>query len=199
MGRLRQEVRADSSTSDEQLQILFCSALGTGQCYGPKLGYTVPQTLLSILGLSRQIATAAEKTILTLLVLHLVSAVLSTIVFVLALFLHSHAAAIIALIIAVVTALLTSFVLVMDVVLIVLLRNNMNVASVGLKFDVQFGNGVWMILVAVLFTWFAVIMLSARACYCIGVRRYVPCHCLTLHGLKTIPSPVSRVNSEQPY
>ena len=88
------------------------------------------------LRLSWNVATAAEKTILTLLVLHLVSVVLPTIVFVLALFLHSHAAVIITVIIAIVTALLTSFVLVMDVVLIVLLRNNMNMASAGLKFDI---------------------------------------------------------------
>lgn len=157
------------------------SALGTGQCYGPQLGYTVPQSILSILGLSQQIATAAEKTILTLLVLHLVSAALSTIVFVLALYLHSHAAAIIALIVAVVTALLTSFILAMDVVLIVLLKDNMNIVVTGLKFDVEFGNAVWMILTAVLLTWFAVVMLSARACYCFGVRR-----------------PLSRVQSELP-
>lgn len=155
------------------------SAAGTGQCYGPQLGYTVPQSILSILGLSQQVATAAEKTILTLLVLHLVSAALSMIVFVLALFLHSHVVAIIALIVAIVTALLTSFMLTMDVVLIILLRNNMNIVVTGFKFNVEFGNAVWMILTAVLLSWFAVVMLSARACYCFGVRR-----------------PVSRVDSE---
>lgn len=181
MGCLWEEVRSRSNSSDVLVadRLSFsCSALGTGQCYGPQLGYTVPQSILSILGLSQQIATAAEKTILTLLVLHLVSAALSTIVFVLALYLHSHAAAIIALIVAVATALLTSFILAMDVVLIVLLKDNMNIVVTGLKFDVEFGNAVWMILTAVLLTWFAVVMLSARACYCFGVRRYVLHPCL---------------------
>ncbi|KAL4076422.1 hypothetical protein J3A83DRAFT_2204887 [Scleroderma citrinum] len=150
------------------------SALGTGQCYGPQLGYTVPQDILSVLGLSQAVASAAEKTILILLVLHLVSAALSTIVFVLALFLHSHAAAIIALIAAIVTALITSFVFVIDIVLVILLRDNVDLVITGAQFNVEFGNAVWMILAAVLLTWFAVIMLSARACYCFGVRRPVP-------------------------
>jgi len=183
MGCLWEEVRSRSNTSDVLVadRLSFsCSAAGTGQCYGPQLGYTVPQSILSILGLSQQVATAAEKTILTLLVLHLVSAALSMIVFVLTLFLHSHVVAIIALIIAIATALLTSFMLTMDVVLIILLRNNMNIVVTGFKFNVEFGNAVWMILTAVLLSWFAVVMLSARACYCFGVRRYVLHRCLAL-------------------
>ncbi|KAI6042755.1 hypothetical protein EDC04DRAFT_2891603 [Pisolithus marmoratus] len=87
------------------------SAEGTGECYGPQLGYTIPSDILSLIGLSQSEATIAEKTLLVFLILHLVSAGLSTIVFVLSLYLHSHPAAIIALITAIVTALVSSVVL----------------------------------------------------------------------------------------
>ncbi len=43
-------------------------------------------------------------------------------------------------------------------------------AAQDLKFAAEFGDGVWMVLAAVLSTWIAVGFLSARACYCCGVR-----------------------------
>lgn len=150
------------------------SALGTGECYGPHLGYTIPSDILSLVGLSQSVATIAEKTILVLLILHLVSAGLSTIVFVLSLYLHSHPAAIIALITAIVTALVSSLVFAVDVVLVVLIRNHINSLLLGARFGVVFGNGVWMILASVVTTWIAVVILSARACYCFGVRPPFP-------------------------
>ncbi|KAI6043707.1 hypothetical protein EDC04DRAFT_2649657 [Pisolithus marmoratus] len=69
-------------------------------------------------------ATIAEKTLLVFLILHLVSAGLSTIVFVLSLYLHSHPAAIIALITAIVTAFVSGVVLAVDIVLVVLIKHN---------------------------------------------------------------------------
>ncbi|KAI6152488.1 hypothetical protein BKA82DRAFT_4111644 [Pisolithus tinctorius] len=143
------------------------SASGASECYGPQLGYTIPSDILSLVGLSQSVATIAEKSLLVLLVLHLVSAALSTIVFVLSLYLHSHAVAIIALITAIVTALVSSFVFAVDV-------SHIDSLFLDANFSVEFGNGVWMVLVAVVMTWIAIVILSARACYCLGVKPPFP-------------------------
>ena len=89
-------------------------------CYGPKLGYTIPTSLLSLVGLSASLANIALTALLTLLVLHLVCGALSLLILVLgAPFLHAHAAAILALIAAITTALLASAVLAADIALVV--------------------------------------------------------------------------------
>ncbi|KIL00844.1 hypothetical protein PAXRUDRAFT_7876 [Paxillus rubicundulus Ve08.2h10] len=147
------------------------STVAEGGCYGPQLGYTIPQSLLSLVGLSEELANVAETTLLTLLALHLVAAALSTIIFILSLFLHSHTVAIIALIIAIITAIIGSVVFAVDLALVIVVKANIDSLFSGADFSVQFGNAVWMILAAVILTWIAVVVLSARACYCCGVRR----------------------------
>ncbi|KAF9228504.1 hypothetical protein BS17DRAFT_342007 [Gyrodon lividus] len=147
------------------------SVVTQGVCYGPQLGYTIPASLLSDVGLSQELANVAETTLLLLLALHLVAAGLSTIIFILSLFLHSHTVAIIALIIAIVTAIIGSVVFAADVALVIAVKDNINSLFSGADFSVQFGNGVWMVMTALILTWIAVVVLSARACYCCGVRR----------------------------
>jgi hypothetical protein len=151
----------------------FRSTFGSDLCYGPQLGYTIPTSLLSAVGLSTDLANVAETGLLLILSLHLVAAALSTIIFVLSLFLHSHAVAIVTLVIAIVAAIIGSVVFAADVALVILVKDNIDSLFSGANFGVQFGNGVWMILTAVVLTWVAVVVLSARACYCCGVRRYV--------------------------
>ena len=151
----------------------FRSTLDTGECYGPQLGYTIPTSLLSAVGLSTDLANVAETGLLLILSLHLVAAALSTIIFVLSLFLHSHTVAILTLIVAIVAAIVGSVVFAADVALVIVVKDNIDLLFSGANFSVQFGNGVWMILVAMVLTWVAVVVLSARACYCCGVRRYV--------------------------
>ncbi|KIJ65979.1 hypothetical protein HYDPIDRAFT_166939 [Hydnomerulius pinastri MD-312] len=145
-----------------------------GACYGPQLGYTIPTSLLSLVGLSEELANVAETSLLLLLALHLVAAGLSTIIFVLSLFLHSHVVSIIALIVAIVTAIISSVVFAVDVALVIVVKDNIDSIFAGADFSVEFGNGVWMILAAMVLTWIAVVVLSARACYCCGVRRPNP-------------------------
>ena len=147
--------------------------MGQGPCFGPQLGYTIPTTFLSGAGLPTELANVAETGLLLILSLHLVVAALSTIIFILSLFLHSHAVAIIALITAVVAAILGTVVFAADVALVVVVKDNIDSLFSGASFNVQFGNAVWMILAAMVLTWVAVVVLSARACYCCGVRRYV--------------------------
>lgn len=152
---------------------MFDVTIAQGVCYGPQLGYTIPTSFLSQVGLSTSLATVAETGLLVILVLHLVVAGLSTVIFVLSLFLHSHAVAIITLIVAIVAAIVGSVVFAADVALVILVQNNINSLFSGADFSVQFGNAVWMILAAMVLTWIAVVVLSARACYCCGVRRSV--------------------------
>ncbi|KAF8549971.1 hypothetical protein OG21DRAFT_1514632 [Imleria badia] len=169
-------------------QTLFHSTLDSvsqGLCYGPQLGYTIPTSLLSEVGLSSQLANVAETGLLVLLSLHLVAAGLSTIIFILSLFLHSHVVAIIALIVAIVTAIIGSVMFAADLALVIVVKNNIDSLVSGADFSVDFGNGVWMILVAMILTWVAVVVLSARACYCCGVRRYVFEHGLCLRVVLT--------------
>lgn len=142
-------------------------------CYGPQLGYSIPSSLLNDAGLSTELGNVAETSLLLILSLHLVAAGLSTIIFVLSLFMHSHVVAIITLIIAIVTALVGTVVFSADVALVTVVKNNIDSLFSGASFSVQYGNAVWMILVAMILTWVAVVILSARACYCCGVRRYV--------------------------
>ncbi|KAG1824430.1 uncharacterized protein BJ212DRAFT_525033 [Suillus subaureus] len=141
-------------------------------CYGPQLGYTVPTSILSLVGLSSKLANIAETTLLTILVLHLVSAALSTVAFVLSLLLRSHLITAIALVIAIITAVVSTVVLVANVTLVVGIKDNIDSLFPGADFAVSFGNGLWMVLAAVLLTWIAVIMLSAqRRCHC-GVSQH---------------------------
>ncbi|KAG0708622.1 hypothetical protein DFH29DRAFT_891194 [Suillus ampliporus] len=143
-------------------------------CYGSQLGYTIPASLLSLLGLSSELANVAETTLLSILVLHLVSAGLSAVAFALTFFLHSHLVTIIALVVSIITAILSTVVFAADVALVVSVRDNIDSLFSGADFAVSFGNGVWMTLAAMVLAWIAVIMQSAQLCYYCGVRRSKP-------------------------
>jgi hypothetical protein len=103
--------------------------------------------------------------LVVLLVLHPIAAGLSLITFVNSLFLGHHAVSIVALIWSLITALVSTIVFAVDLALVIVARNNVKVIKVA-NFEVTWGNGVWMVLTATIFTWVGVILLSARACYC---------------------------------
>ena len=102
--------------------------------------------------------------------LHPISAGLSFLTFINSLFLGSHAVSISALFFAIVTALLSTAVFVIDLVIVLVAKSKIGDIKVA-HLAVDFGNAIWMVLVAVITTWTAVVLLSARACYCCGVRR----------------------------
>jgi hypothetical protein len=143
-------------------------------CYGPQLGYTVPTNILSVVGLSSKLANVAETTLLTILVLHLVSAALSAVAFVLSLLLRSHLITTFALLVVIITAIVSTVVFAANVTLVFSVKDNIDSLFSGADFVVSFGNGLWMVLVAVILVWIAVIILSAQRYYRCGViRRYV--------------------------
>lgn len=88
-------------------------------------------------------------------------------------FLASHSFTIASLVFAIITALLSTIVFAIDLAVVIVVKNQLPNLGSSIKLAADFGNGVWMVLTAVILTWAAVILLSARACYCCGIRRCV--------------------------
>lgn len=144
-------------------------------CYGPQLGYTVPTSILSVVGLSSKLANVAETTLLTILVLHLVSAALSTVAFVLSLLHRSHLITTITFLVAIITAIVSTIAFAANVALVFGVKDNIDSLFPGTDFVVTFGNGLWMVLAAVVLAWIAIIILSAQRYYrCVVSRRSKP-------------------------
>lgn len=144
-----------------------------GKCFGPKLGYTIPADIIdqaSRAGISSSVVGILLHGLVVLLVLHPVAAGLSFLTFINSLFLGSHAVSIVALILSVITALVSTIVFAIDLALVLVAKSKVKSISVG-NFEVNWGNAVWMVLAATILTWIAAILLSARACYCCGIRR----------------------------
>ena len=142
-----------------------------GSCYGPKLGYDIPSGITDILGIDSQVVETVLKGLLVVLILHLVAAAFSLLALVPALFLASHTMAIFSLVFSIITALLSSVMLGVDLAVVIIVKNQLPNIGSTIQLGVDFGNGVWMVLTAVILTWAAVILLSARSCFCCGVRR----------------------------
>ncbi|KIJ96696.1 hypothetical protein K443DRAFT_682101 [Laccaria amethystina LaAM-08-1] len=142
-----------------------------GECIGPHLGYEVPASFAADVGVSQSVVTIVQKALLVILVLHPIASGLSLVALISSLYLESHAFSIFTLFLTIVLALLATVVLMIDIAIVVIAKNAMASLS-QFHFNVKFGNAVWMALVAVIFIWTAVILLSARACYCCGVRRH---------------------------
>jgi len=143
-----------------------------GKCFGPKLGYEIPQELISLTGVSTAIINVVLKSLLVVLILHIVSAGMSLITLLSSLFLASHTLSIVSLILAVATALVSTVVFCIDLAVVIVAKANIGALGTELKFAAQWGNGPWLGLAAAICTWLAVVALSARACYCFGVRKH---------------------------
>ncbi|KAF8911538.1 hypothetical protein CPB84DRAFT_1842039 [Gymnopilus junonius] len=146
--------------------------LNPGLCFGPQLGYTVPSYVATDVGISPSLISIVQKAILTILILHPIVAGLSTIAFLFSLFLASHVFSIFALIFTIITSLVATVTFAADLALVLVARQELANINGTIFLSVDFGNGVWMILTATILQWFAVVALSARACYCLGVRRH---------------------------
>ena len=140
------------------------------ECFGPQLGYTIPANVVSLIGLSPSVVQILLNALVVLLVLHPVAASLSFLTFINSHFLGHHAVSIVALILAIITSLVSTAVFAVDLALVLVAKANVKNINIG-TFNILWGNAVWMVLVATLLTWIAVGLLSARACYCCGVRR----------------------------
>ncbi|OSX61580.1 hypothetical protein POSPLADRAFT_1040120 [Postia placenta MAD-698-R-SB12] len=142
---------------------------GFEYCYGPTLGYTIPQEILDIVGYQSLIEAVIEG-LTVLLVLHPVCAALALVSAFTSLFLESHAAAIISLIIAVLTIILGCLVFAADLALVIVGRIKVP-ALTAFMYKVNWGPGVWMILAAVICLWSGMVLLSVVVCQCCGVGK----------------------------
>jgi hypothetical protein len=142
-----------------------------GTCFGPTLGYNVSSFIdLSEAGISPTIVTVVEDALIVVLILHPISAGLAFLAVGSSLFLASHTFSIFTLILTIITALVASVSMAVDLALVLIARNRLpTLGTFSLAID--FGNGLWMVVTGVILTWIAVVLLSARACYCLGVRR----------------------------
>ena len=141
-----------------------------GRCTAPKLGYTIPQDVLNLTGFPPQVTQAVLEGLTILLVLHPVAAGIALAALLCALFLGSQFMTIFALILTVIGSIVGSVVLAADLALVIVANHKIH-QELGNLLTVTFGNAVWMIVAAVACSWLSVILLSAIACRCCGIRR----------------------------
>ncbi|EIM80577.1 uncharacterized protein STEHIDRAFT_86784 [Stereum hirsutum FP-91666 SS1] len=143
-----------------------------GECFGPALGYTIPQTVLDLTG-QASLVSVVLKVLTVLLILHPISAALSLLTMLpvfLTCCLFRTAPWVVSLILSIITALVSSVVFAADLALVVIARQKVKSVTLG-TFEVHFGNGVWMVLTATVVTWICVVILSMWVC-CGFKRRY---------------------------
>jgi hypothetical protein len=144
-----------------------------GECIGPQLGYTINPTYIAGVTNEPDLANLILKALTVLLVLHPIAAGLAflTLVPVFASCCVFHPAPwIISLVLSVATAIVSTIVFAADLALVIFGRHKLKQQHT-VNVTLSFGNGVWMVLVSMLFTWIALILLSARVCGCCGLRR----------------------------
>ncbi|TCD60790.1 hypothetical protein EIP91_009519 [Steccherinum ochraceum] len=118
-----------------------------GECTAPHLGYVVPQDLLALTG-QPQLADAVLKGITILLVLHPVCAGLAFLCMFTSLFLASQCMQVLSLVISIFTAIVGSVTLAADLALEIEARQRVGPLTNNIV-EVGWGNGVWMVLAAV--------------------------------------------------
>ncbi|TDL18061.1 hypothetical protein BD410DRAFT_901114 [Rickenella mellea] len=148
-----------------------------GECTHPRLGYKLDATasaaILELTG-QPQLINAVLKSLTVILILHPISAGLCLLTLLLSFWFfmsENHCASILALIFALVNALLTTISCAVDIAIVAVARSRVPGLTGGL-FGVGFGNAPWMTLVAVVFVWIAVVLLSGVSCDCLGIGHY---------------------------
>lgn len=139
-----------------------------GVCYGPTVGYKIPDSILQITGYP-DLAKAVLEGLTVLFILHPIVAALSFVGAATSLFLGTHAMLIISLVFTIVNTFLSSIVLAADLAINIIARDRVPGLTGG-SFDVEWGNGMWLVLVGVVLSWLGVILLSIPVCGCCGVR-----------------------------
>jgi SUR7/PalI family len=144
----------------------------SGKCLGPQLGYTISPEIMAVVSNEPELANLVLKAITVLLVLHPVAAGLAflTLLPVIASCCVYHPAPwISSLVLSVATGLVSTIVFAADIALVTVAKHKLKKDS-ALNVSLSFGNGVWMVLVGMIFTWIAMVLLSARVCNCCGRR-----------------------------
>ncbi|KAI0067664.1 hypothetical protein BV25DRAFT_847757 [Artomyces pyxidatus] len=145
----------------------------SGDCFGPQLGYTISPDVISLLTSDTTDVEIVLKALTVLLVLHPVASGLSLLTVLpiaLTCCVFHPAPWIISLILCIITAIISSLVLAVDLALVIVARDRLKDLTVA-HLTADWGNGVWMVVVAVALTWSCVVLVSARVCRCCGYGR----------------------------
>jgi len=140
-------------------------------CIGPRLGYEIPESIIRVSGFPGSVIEVVQQALFAVLILHPIAAAFVFVSMFTSLFLASRAFSIFTLVLTVISAILSTVVMGVDLSLVLTAINKVRDLNPRFGLEVEFGNGVWMIVTAVVLVWVAVVLLSARACYCCGVRR----------------------------
>ena len=132
------------------------------------MGYKIPDSILEITGYP-ELAKAVLEGLTVLFVFHPVVAALSFAGAATSLFLSSHAMLITSLIFTIINTFLSSIVLAVDIAIVIIAKTRVPGLTGG-NFDIEWGNGVWLVLVGVALSWLGMILLSIPVCGCCGVR-----------------------------
>jgi len=144
-----------------------------GECVGPQLGYTIDSTYIEGVTNEPDLANLILKALTVLLVLHPIAAglaLLTVLPVIASHFVFHRAPWIISLILSIATAIMSTIVFATDLALTIVARHKLKEQNT-VNVTISFGNGVWIVLVSMLFTWVALVLLSARVCGCFGFGR----------------------------
>jgi hypothetical protein len=117
------------------------------------------------------VLSAVSSVLFVVLALHPVVAGLSFLNFITAWFIFSHPFAIFALVVSIVNALTGTVTLAIDLVIVLVARAQLEKLN-NLDFELVIGNGLWMMVAALVCVWLAVIVISSRACLCFGYSHH---------------------------
>jgi hypothetical protein len=144
-----------------------------GECIGPQLGYTIDPTYIKGVTDQPDLANLILKALTILLVLHPIAAglaFLTALPVIVSHFVFHRAPWIISLILSIATAIISTIVFGADLALTLVARHKLSEQHT-VNVTIEFGNAVWIVLVSMLFTWAALVLLSARLCGCFGFER----------------------------
>ncbi|KAI0359653.1 hypothetical protein OH77DRAFT_1420196 [Trametes cingulata] len=142
---------------------------GGGECFGPMLGYTIPQQVLDLTGFPA-LAQDVGKGVTVLLVLHLVAAGLAFIGVFTSLFLESHTMCIISLVTTIFTLIVGLVVFGVDLALILIGKQRVGPLT-DFNYVANWGPALWMVLAGVILSFVGMILMSVVVCECCGVGR----------------------------
>ena len=116
-----------------------------------------------------QLAQAVLEGLTVLLILHPIVAGLSLIGAVTSLYIETHGMHIISLIVTIVNTFLSTLVFTADLAINIVARDKVP-SLTGANLVVEWGNGVWLVLVGVVLSWLGIILLSIPVCGCCGMK-----------------------------
>ncbi|TFK42679.1 actin cortical patch SUR7/pH-response regulator pali [Crucibulum laeve] len=146
------------------------------QCSGTHLGYTIDETIASVLN-ADDIRNVLSRTTTAALVIHPIACGLTFLTFIISLFIlrrgsngTSRLPSLLTLGVGLTAALLTTVVFLIDVIFVAVVRHRVRDASDG-NLTLTWGNAVWMTLGATVALWLAMVGACAGVCACGGRNR----------------------------